>query len=75
MRVLRGATAIAGQLDTFHRAANATLSHPVLVNGHPGLLNTINATPISLLAFTITNNKITAIDLLSDPTRLPRTTP
>ncbi|WP_433732971.1 sigma-70 family RNA polymerase sigma factor [Nocardia sp. CA-129566] len=75
MRILHGATAVAGQLDTFHRAANATISHPVLVNGHPALLNTINGTPISLLAFTITNNKITTIDLLSDPTRLPQPTP
>ncbi|WP_433202040.1 sigma-70 family RNA polymerase sigma factor [Nocardia sp. CA-107356] len=75
MRVLRGVAAVAGQLDTFHRAANATVSHPVLINGLPGLLNTIESRTVSLLAFTIVDNKITAIDLLSDPARLPQHTP
>ncbi|MFD0364498.1 sigma-70 family RNA polymerase sigma factor [Nocardia sp. GCM10030253] len=71
MRMLRGAAAVAGQLDVFQRAANAFASHPVLVNGFAGLLNTDGEKTISLIAFTTSDGKITAIDLLSDPTRLP----
>ncbi|WP_327101123.1 sigma-70 family RNA polymerase sigma factor [Nocardia vinacea] len=71
MRVLRGAATVAGQLDAFQRAANAFASQPVLVNGAAGLLNTANGRTVSLIAFTIVDDKIAAIDLLSDPARLP----
>ncbi|WP_040693268.1 sigma-70 family RNA polymerase sigma factor [Nocardia vinacea] len=72
MRVLRGAATVAGQLDAFQRAANAFASHPVLVNGAAGLLNTAEGRTVSLIAFTIVDDKIAAIDLLSDPARLPQ---
>ncbi|WP_330249382.1 sigma-70 family RNA polymerase sigma factor [Nocardia sp. NBC_00565] len=75
MQVLHGAAAVAGRLDTFRRAANATVSQPVLINGLAGLLNTIDGRTVSLLAFTIVDNKIAAIDLLSDPARLPQNAP
>ncbi|WP_433630862.1 sigma-70 family RNA polymerase sigma factor [Nocardia sp. CA-120079] len=71
MRVLRGAATVAGQLDAFQRAANAFASQHVLVNGAPGLLNTARGKTVSLIAFTIVDDKITAIDLLSDPARIP----
>ncbi|WP_406231527.1 sigma-70 family RNA polymerase sigma factor [Nocardia sp. NBC_01009] len=72
IRVFRGAAAVAGQLEVFRRAANAFASHPVLINGFAGLLNTDGDKTISLIAFTTSDGKITAIDLLSDPARLPR---
>ncbi|MFX0576784.1 sigma-70 family RNA polymerase sigma factor [Nocardia nepalensis] len=75
MRVLRGAPAVAGQLDVFRRAANAAASRPVLVNGLAGLLNSIDGKTVSLMAFTIVDDKIAAIDLLSDPARLAQLTP
>ncbi|MFI7666440.1 sigma-70 family RNA polymerase sigma factor [Nocardia sp. NPDC049526] len=71
MRVLRGAATVAGQLDAFQRAANAFASQHVLVNGAAGLLNTAKGRTVSLIAFTIVDDKIAAIDLLSDRDRLP----
>ncbi|MFE9322816.1 sigma-70 family RNA polymerase sigma factor [Nocardia sp. NPDC052278] len=71
MRVLRGAATVAGQLDAFQRAANAFASQHVLVNGAPGLLNTARGKTVSLIAFTIVDDKITAIDLLSNLARIP----
>ncbi|MFI6956329.1 sigma-70 family RNA polymerase sigma factor [Nocardia sp. NPDC050408] len=70
MRVLHGAATVAGQLDAFQRAANTFASQHVLVNGAPGLLNTAKDRTVSLIAFTIVDDKIAAIDLLSDPARL-----
>ncbi|WP_062993440.1 sigma-70 family RNA polymerase sigma factor [Nocardia anaemiae] len=72
MRVLHGSATVAGQLDAFQRAANAFASQHVLVNGAPALLNTANGRTVSLIAFTIVDAKIAAIDLLSDPSRLPQ---
>ncbi|WP_433759893.1 sigma-70 family RNA polymerase sigma factor [Nocardia sp. CA-135398] len=71
MRVLRGAATVAGQLDAFRRAANAFASQHVLVNCAPALLNTAKGRTVSLITFTVVDDKIAAIDLLSDPSRLP----
>lgn len=43
---------------------------PVLVNGNAGLLTTQHGRPVSLLAFTVQDGKITQIDVLADPDRL-----
>jgi RNA polymerase sigma factor (sigma-70 family) len=75
IRALRGAAAVAGRLDVFRRAANAAASQPVLVNGLAGLLNSIDGKMVSLMAFTIVDDKIAAIDLLSDPARLAQLAP
>ncbi|MGI5170676.1 RNA polymerase sigma factor SigJ [Spirillospora sp. CA-253888] len=72
MRVLRGVRAVAGQAATFQRMATASSTRPALVNGVAGLVNTIDGELISIMSFTITDERIAAIDILSDPDRLAR---
>jgi RNA polymerase sigma-70 factor, ECF subfamily len=67
---MRGAAQIA-------RATIATASPladftPVLVNGVAGMLITIRGRPVSLIAVTVTSNRITAMDGITDPDRLAR---
>lgn len=68
--VLRGGRTVAGRATMF--GAFAQLSHPVLVNGAPGFLVADERGPISVMAFTVSAGKITAIDVLADPERLGR---
>ncbi len=67
MRVLRGRDAVAGQAATFHRMAILSTSHFALVNGAAGLVNTIDGELVSIMSFTVVGEKITAIEILSDP--------
>jgi RNA polymerase sigma-70 factor (ECF subfamily) len=66
--VVHGAAAVAGQALTFSKLA--AFSHRVLVNGAAGMLVTPGGRPFSVMAFTIRNGKIVAIDALNDPDRL-----
>jgi RNA polymerase sigma-70 factor (ECF subfamily) len=66
--LLRGARKVAGQAMAFRRAAYSR--EFVVVNGTPGVLNSTDGRPMVLLTFTITANRIAAIDILADPTRL-----
>lgn len=70
MKVLRGARQVAGQIATFQRMATATTTSPALVNGTAGLVNTSYGDLVSIMSFTIVNETIAAIDILSDPERL-----
>ncbi|MFI6225175.1 sigma-70 family RNA polymerase sigma factor [Nocardia salmonicida] len=70
MRVIRGASAVAGQAETFRRMATVCTTHPAVVNGHAGLVNTLDGNPFSIIEFTVTGARITAIDILSDRERL-----
>jgi RNA polymerase sigma-70 factor (ECF subfamily) len=70
MRVIRGAAAVAGQAETFQRMVTLCTIHPALVNGHAGLVNTIDNAPFSVIGFTVAGDRITAIDILSDRERL-----
>ncbi|MEV3962531.1 sigma-70 family RNA polymerase sigma factor [Nocardia sp. NPDC050193] len=72
MRVIRGATAVAGQAETFQRMATLCTIHPAVVNGGAGLVNTVEDAPFSVIGFTVADDRITAIDILSDPGRLAR---
>ncbi|WP_237100962.1 sigma factor-like helix-turn-helix DNA-binding protein [Nonomuraea sp. MG754425] len=72
MQVLRGVADVAGQLATFQRMATSTTTHPALVNGLAGLVNTVGDRLISVMSFTIADGRIAAIDILSDPDRLAR---
>jgi RNA polymerase sigma-70 factor (ECF subfamily) len=72
MRVLHGAQAVAGQLATFHRMATLSTTRPALVNGVAGLVNTVDGELISIIGFTIADERIVGIDILSDPERLAR---
>ena len=69
LRVVRGATTVAGQAITFRRFGKFR-STPALVNGVAGLVNTADGQPVSVMSFTITNGRISAIDILADPDRL-----
>ncbi|MCP2287490.1 RNA polymerase sigma factor SigJ [Nocardia amikacinitolerans] len=72
LRVVRGAERVAAVLDTFHRMANLYDTHPALVNGVAGLINTAEGKPMSVMSFTVTDGRIAEIDILSDPERLAR---
>ncbi|MGW0246635.1 sigma-70 family RNA polymerase sigma factor [Nocardia goodfellowii] len=72
MRVIRGAAAVAGQAETFQRMATLCTVHHAVVNGGPGLVNTLDGNPFSIIGFTVTEGRITAIDILSDRDRLTR---
>ncbi|MEU9083444.1 sigma-70 family RNA polymerase sigma factor [Streptomyces sp. NPDC048357] len=68
--IRHGAAEVASQAITFARFAAA--AHPVLVNGLPGMLAMADGRAISVMAFTIQNGRITALDILTDPARLAR---
>ncbi|RDI59654.1 sigma-70 family RNA polymerase sigma factor [Nocardia pseudobrasiliensis] len=70
LQVLRGAPAVAAQAETFHRMATLCTTHPAVVNGQAGLVNTVNGDPFSIMSFTITGSHITAIEILSGQDRL-----
>jgi RNA polymerase sigma factor (sigma-70 family) len=70
MKVLRGIDAVSGQAATFHRMATLSTSRAALVNGAAGLVNTVDGELFSVMSFTVADEKITAIDILSDPERL-----
>jgi RNA polymerase sigma factor (sigma-70 family) len=65
---VRGAAAVAGRALTGLRFAQVTL--PALINGAVGVVNAAEGRPISLMAFTITDAKIGAIDLIDGPGRI-----
>jgi RNA polymerase sigma factor (sigma-70 family) len=66
--ITRGATAVARNAMLFSRTASG--GRPVLVNGRPGIFGFADGKPISLMAFTIADDRIVAIDILVDPERL-----
>jgi len=66
--MLRGAAAAAGRALAGARFAQVSL--PALINGTPGVVIATDGMPISLLAFTVTGARITAIDVIDDPGRL-----
>jgi RNA polymerase sigma factor (sigma-70 family) len=66
--IMRGAAAVAGNAMRFARTAST--ARPVLVNGAPGVLATAGGQPTALLAFTVADDRIIAIDILVDPERL-----
>ena len=65
---VRGAAAVAARAITGLRSAQVTLL--ALINGAVGIVNAAEARPISLQAFTITDAKIIAIDVIDDPGRI-----
>ncbi|MFJ6380200.1 sigma-70 family RNA polymerase sigma factor [Kitasatospora sp. NPDC092039] len=64
----RGAADVAAQAIAFARfAADGRL---VLVNGSPGVVSFAGGRPLSVMSFTIHAGRVTAMDILTDPTRL-----
>ncbi|MER7826225.1 sigma-70 family RNA polymerase sigma factor [Streptomyces sp. NPDC096097] len=66
----RGAAEVASQAITFARFAEA--AHPALVNGVPGVVAMAGGRTLSIMAFTVQDGRITALDILTDPERLAR---
>src|SRR4051812_3664104 len=64
----RGAREVASGALFFARLADSGL--PVLVNGEPGAVGIVNGEVASVLAFTIRDGRIIALDILTDPERL-----
>jgi RNA polymerase sigma-70 factor (ECF subfamily) len=63
--VIRGAAAVAARAFPFTRIAQVSL--PALINGAIGIITAADRKPVTLVGFTITGAKITAIDLIDNP--------
>ncbi|MEV6032511.1 sigma-70 family RNA polymerase sigma factor [Nonomuraea sp. NPDC052116] len=70
MWTISGAAAVAGEATRFQRFAHAYTVEPVLVNGIVGLVSRENGRPRSVLGFTVTDGRIVAVEILTDPERL-----
>jgi Sigma-70, region 4 len=66
--VVRGPQAVAAQALLF--ADPSRIVHPALVNGAAGVVITVDAKPVSIVGFTVVNDRIIAIDALADPERI-----
>jgi RNA polymerase sigma-70 factor (ECF subfamily) len=66
--VVRGAAAVAARAFPFTRTAQVTL--PAVINGAVGIITAADGKPVTLVRFTITGAKITAIDLIDKPRRI-----
>jgi RNA polymerase sigma factor (sigma-70 family) len=71
-QLLQGAHTVASQAVTF--AALSPYARPALVNGLPGVVVQPDDRPISVMAFTVSGDRIVAIDVLADPERLSAVT-
>ena len=66
--VLRGAEAVARNALTF--SSGARWARPALVNGAAGVVIAPHGRPVAVLAFTVADGRIVAIEALGDPVRL-----
>jgi hypothetical protein len=66
--ILRGADAVAAHSATYSNLY--PFVKPALVNGAAGAVVAPRGRPFSVMAFTVTNGKIAALDALVDPERL-----
>jgi RNA polymerase sigma-70 factor (ECF subfamily) len=71
--VARGAEQIARNARVGARPG--ALVHPAVVDGLPGLLVTMDGKPVTVLAFTVADGRITIIRALTDPGRLAQIVP
>jgi RNA polymerase sigma-70 factor (ECF subfamily) len=66
----RGAETVASQALMF--AEPQRISHPVLVNGAPGVVNTVDGEVIGIMAFTVVDGRIVEIEVYGEPGLLTR---
>ena len=71
--VVHGREAVARGAMTFGRAAE--LSRLALVNGSVGAVGLTEGRIVSVAAFTVSDGRVTALDILTDPERLARLDP
>jgi RNA polymerase sigma-70 factor (ECF subfamily) len=65
--VVKGARTVATRARFF---STARVAHPAIVDGAAGFVATEAGAPVAVLAFTILDGRITAIDALTGPSRL-----
>jgi RNA polymerase sigma factor (sigma-70 family) len=65
---IHGARVVAGQALTFGRLS--PFARPALINGAAGAVVAADGRPLSVMAFTVSDGRIVAIDVLADPERL-----
>lgn len=66
--LIRGAESIARRATLFAR--NDAVLVPVLVNGVTGVVIVLAGVPVSVMAFTVVQDRISTIDVLTDPDRI-----
>jgi RNA polymerase sigma-70 factor (ECF subfamily) len=66
---VRGADAVARQVLARGRPL-APLGRPAIVNGAPGVLVVSDGRPLAAVAFTVSNERIVAIDVVADAAKL-----
>jgi RNA polymerase sigma factor (sigma-70 family) len=66
--VLHGPAAVAGQARTAAKLAGSV--RPVLVNGGAGVVSVVAGKVFSVMAFTVRDDRIVAVEVLYDPARL-----
>jgi RNA polymerase sigma factor (sigma-70 family) len=71
--VVRGRQAVAEGAMTFARLAE--LTRPTLVDGAPAAIAVTAGRLVSVATFTVSDGRITALDILTDPERLDRLAP
>jgi RNA polymerase sigma factor (sigma-70 family) len=67
LRIVRGAQAVATGARS---GAVGRVAHPATVDGAAGFVATQDGVPVAVLAFTVVDGRITAIDALDGPERL-----
>lgn len=68
--IVRGAAAVAGNALRF--AMPESVLAPVLVDGRPGVVVLHDGRPVSLMAFSVLDDQVAAIDAYTDPALLSR---
>lgn len=66
--LIRGAERVARRAAAFAHPSRATL--PALVNGAAGVVVAVGGVPVAVMAFTVVEERIVAIETLADPARL-----
>ena len=66
--VIDGASAVASQALTYGQLS--PFVRPAVINGAAGVVVAAHGRPMSVMAFTVTDGRIAAIDVLVDPERL-----
>jgi RNA polymerase sigma factor (sigma-70 family) len=66
LRIVEGARAVATRARLF----SSRTTHPAIVDGAAGFVATANGVPVAVLAFTVRDGRITAIEGLEGPARV-----
>ena len=72
---VRGAREVASRARFAAGPRPGARIHPVLVDGAPGVLVTMDGRPVTIMAFTVVDGRIAAIRGLTDPHRLVQAVP